>query len=230
MDKKAVQSELSSYIGKLFRDNFGKGPSAVFVSVEEPFVTIYLKDFLAPMERVLVGQKNDQKVDETRDLLMQELIPDIKANFRAVAGIEIEDLYYDWSLSHRTGMLIGVLDTEISGEQTIQDHKGKEALHQEVQKVSQQAEKAPESIRSFELNDRTLIVERKGILVPIEKEMLRLGFSDQLRITKRHLEKRLLHLASFEQILGTKLEDIFVDWDLVRDKSYIVLIKKPRDS
>lgn len=229
MDKRSVQSEMSSYIGKLLRDNFGKGPSSVFVSMEEPFITIYLKDFLAPMERVLVGQKNEHKVSETRDLLMQELIPDIKATFRATASIEVEKMYYDWSLSNRSGLLIGVLKTTDSDDDDEEkSFDNKDELHREIERVSQQAEKIPEVIRSYELNERTLLVERVGILVAIEKELIKQGFPEELRISKRYLEKRLLNLAPFEQILDSKIEDVFVDWDFASDRSYIVFIRKPK--
>lgn len=56
MEKNSVQAEIASYIGKLLRDNFGKGPSSVYVSLKKPFITIHLRDFLAPMERVLLSQ------------------------------------------------------------------------------------------------------------------------------------------------------------------------------
>ncbi|MBN9655248.1 DUF2294 family protein [Halobacillus sp. GSS1] len=228
MDKRSIQSDMSSYIGKLLRDHFGKGPSSVFVSIEGKFLTIYLKDFLAPMERVLVGQRNDKKVEETRDLMMRELIPDIKATFRATSGIHVDHLYYDWSLSRRTGVLVGVIttDTPDEGEELI-SYEHKDAVHEEVEKLSQKAEKAPASIRSFLLNNRTLLIERNGILVAIEKEMISAGYEQPLKISKRRLEKRLLNHASFETILGTSIEDVFIDWDFDKDRSYMVLILKP---
>ena len=227
MDKQSIQSEMSSYIGKLLRDHFGKGPSSVFVSIEGEFLTIYLKDFLAPMERVLVGQKNDKKVDETRDLMMRELIPDIKATLRADTGINVDTLYYDWSLSRQTGVLIGVIKTDNPDKEGLKSYKHKDAVHEEVEKMSRKAEKTPASIRSFLLNERTLLIERNGILVAIEKEMINAGYEQPLKISKRRLEKRLLNLASLETILGTSIEDVFVDWDFNKDRSYMVLILKP---
>ncbi|KHE72525.1 DUF2294 domain-containing protein [Halobacillus sp. BBL2006] len=229
MDKRSIQSELSSYIGKLLRDNFGKGPSSVFVSIEEPYITIYLKGFLAPMEKVLVNQNNTSNVEETRDLLMQELIPDIKATLRAVAGIEIESLYYDWSLSNRSGMIVGIMNVSPMLDENNENYEQKQTVHDEIEKISRHAEKAPEMIRSFLLNNRTLIIERQGIFVAIEKEMIRLGFQEHLKIAKRHLEKRLLHLSSFESILQTRIEDVFLDWDFNLDRSYIIFIFKPTD-
>ena len=64
-------------------------------------------------------------------------------------------------------------------------------------------------------------------LVAIEKEMIRSGFGEQLRMAKRHLEKRLLHQLSLEKVLQLKVEDIFVDWDFDSDFSHIILIVKP---
>ncbi|MCP3026491.1 Na-translocating system protein MpsC family protein [Halobacillus sp. A5] len=229
MEKNSVQAEVASYTGKLFRDNFGKGPSSVYVSIEHPFITIYLSDFLAPMERVLVGQKNYMKVEETRDLLMQELIPEIKATLRVTADIHVENIYYDWSLKNRSGIIVGVVKEESEAEEllSLADYSNKAKVHDEIVKVSKQAEKVPEQVDSLFLNPRTLVVDRKGILVRIEKELISSGFSEQLRLSKRQLEKRLLDSSVFEKILDTPVQDIFVDWDFSLDKSYIIFILKP---
>ncbi|MGP4059178.1 Na-translocating system protein MpsC family protein [Halobacillus sp. H74] len=226
MDKQSVQSEMSSYVGKLLRDHFGKGPSSVFVSLEDPYLTIYLKDFLAPMERVLVGQKNHNKVEETRDLMMRELIPDIKATFRASVGIEVESIYYDWSFPNKSGILIGIVKSDQQST-NLKSYDPGSTLYEEVEKVSEQAEKAPESINSYLLNDRTLLIVRSGILVAIEKELIASGYEEPLKISKRRLEKRLLNRASFEKILGKRIEDTFVDWDFQNDRSYIVFLLRP---
>ncbi|WP_236634695.1 Na-translocating system protein MpsC family protein [Alteribacter lacisalsi] len=219
-------SELASYTGRLFRDNFGKGPQSVYVSIEHPVVTIYLRDFLAPMERVLDKQKNKMKIEETRDLLMQELIPDIKAQVRIMLETDVESVYYDWSIDNRSGLIICILkDAE---DVPFPDYEGKERIHEQINQLSIIAEKAPEEIASSHLNDRTLIIRRTGILVEIEKEMIRSGFSEQLRLAKRRLEKRLLETSVFETILESSVVDRFVDWDFDKDRSYIVLILKPR--
>ncbi|SDI00452.1 DUF2294 domain-containing protein [Alteribacillus bidgolensis] len=112
MEKTSVQAEIASYTGKLLRDNFGKGPSSVYVSIKKPFVTLHLRDFLAPMERVLVSQEKTMKVEETRDILMQELLPEIKAALKVTANLAVNEMYYDWSLQNRTGILIGIIDEE----------------------------------------------------------------------------------------------------------------------
>ncbi len=228
MERKSNEAEIASYVGKLLRDNFGKGPASVYVSIQEPYMTIYFRDFLAPMERVLVDQKEDMRVEETRDLLMQGLIPEIKASIRVMADLEIESFYHDWSLHNRSGIIIGVMKEVNSFEgRELEGYKEKEQVHDEIIRVSKLAEKAPENVDSCKLNDRTLVVLRDGILVRIEKELIRDGFEEELKLTKRRLEKGLLHDHQFESILSAKVEDIFVDWDFNLDKSYIIIIMKP---
>ncbi|WP_342750502.1 Na-translocating system protein MpsC family protein [Alteribacillus bidgolensis] len=109
----------------------------------------------------------------------------------------------------------------------LEEYSGKEAIHNEIARVSKHAEKLPASLDSCMINDRTLIITRDGILVRIEKELIRSGFEEELKLTKRHLEKRLLHASKFEAILQTNVADIFVDWDFKLDKSYIIIILQP---
>ncbi|WP_059105049.1 Na-translocating system protein MpsC family protein [Shouchella shacheensis] len=230
MDNKSMQAEVSSYIGKLLRDNFGKGPSSVYVSLRKPFVTMHLRDFLAPMERVLISQDKAMKVEETRDLLMQEMIPEIKATLKISLGIAVKEVYYDWSLQNRSGILVCILDDEEEEEQKqLEDYPKKEAVHQEISRVSKQAEKLPGFVDSCFLNQRTLIVVRTGILVRIEKELIQNGFEEPLKLSKRRLEKSLLHGSNAEDILQASVADIFVDWDFKLDKSYILFILQPKN-
>ncbi|MFZ0474656.1 MAG: DUF2294 domain-containing protein [Halobacillus sp.] len=229
LEKKSLNSEIAGYIGKLLRDNFGKGPTSVYVSIKKPFVSIYLKDFLAPIERLLVGQKNYQKVEETRDLMFEELIPEMKATLRVSADLHIKNFYYDWSLENKTGVLLGVMDNSKSSEDHFYpEFPNKEMLEEEMIKVSEIAQKDPDHLNSMYLNNRTLVMERKGILTELEKELIREGNKEQLLLSKRKLEKRLLDIKVFESILGVNIKDVFVDWDFYLDISYLIFIVKPK--
>ncbi|WP_256942462.1 DUF2294 domain-containing protein [Bacillus sp. OV166] len=231
MEYKQVQTELAGYIGRTLRENFGKGPESVYVSYNHTILTVYLRNFISPSETVLLGQQQEAMIQTTRDLLMQKLIPEFKAYIKILTSIEVNEFYYDWGLHNKSGLFVCIGSTsteiEINNEKTYNYH-GQESLHQEINRISLQAEKTPEEVVSYLLNERTLVVIRNGILVPIEKELIRLGNFEILRIAKRNLEKRLLHSSSnFESILQTKVNDVFVDWDFYRDKSVIVLILSP---
>jgi uncharacterized protein YbcI len=223
------QTELASYIGKLLRDNFGKGPEAIYVSISHMFITVYLRNFISPMERVLLGQKQEETVQQTRDVLMQTLIPEMKAYIKIVTGLDIREFYYDWGLHNQSGLFVGVSsDTSDSDSPLLEEYEEREGVHQEIINISEQAQKEPAEVLSYKLNPRTLIVIRNGILVAIEKELIRLGHEEVLRLAKRNLEKRLFHNNNhFESVLNTKVIDIFIDWDFKLDKSVAVFIMNP---
>ena len=230
--EQGLQADLGSYIGKLLRDSFGRGPGSVFVSINNTTVTVYLRNFLSPTEQILMTQQQENLIQQTRDKLMETLIPEIKAYVKIYARMDINEFYYDWSLHNKTGLFVCVCsneDEEIKNDKPLgSDYNGKEEIHDEINKISIEAEKLPEKVSSTHLNERTLIVIRDGILVRIEKELIRMGLSESLRIAKRNLEKGLLHNTSrFESILNCKVSDIFVDWDFNLDKSAIVLILNP---
>ncbi|MGG1400808.1 Na-translocating system protein MpsC family protein [Bacillus salipaludis] len=229
MENKQVHLELASYIGRTLRENFGKGPESVFVSYNQSILTVYLRNFLTPSENVLLAQEQEAIVQTTRDMLMQTLIPEFKAYIKILTGMEIKEFYYDWGLHNKSGVFIGISTSlKALGEIINDSYEGKEQLHQEIKRISIQAQKEPEEVESYLLNQRTLVVLRQGILVSIEKELIRLGSSETLKLAKRNLEKRLLHNSNhFESILHTKVNDIFVDWDFGLDKSAIVLILSP---
>lgn len=227
MQSKQLQMELSSYIGRALREAFGKGPESVYVSVNQAFVTVYLRNFISPTENVLLEQKQKQLFQSTRDILMETLISEFKAYMKILTGLDIKEFYYDWGLHNKSGMFV-CIDSDPTKDENNMEYNGKNSIHEEVRVLSIQAEKEPEEIDSYLLNNRTLVVIRKGILVPIEKELIRTGHSEILKHAKRNLEKRLLHnKGNFEGILQTKVTDIFVDWDFQLDKSAIVLILSP---
>ncbi|MGG1675227.1 Na-translocating system protein MpsC family protein [Neobacillus sp. NRS-1170] len=214
---------------RTLRENFGKGPESVFVSYNQSILTIYLRNFITPSESVLLGQDQESIVQKTRDMLMQNLIPEFKAYIKILTGMEIKEFYYDWSLHNKSGVFVGISSFSTETDEIKSDEfEERGNLHEEIKRISIQAQKDPEEVMSFRLNQRTLVVIRKGILVSIERELIRLGGSETLRLAKRNLEKRLLHNSNnFESILNTKVNDIFVDWDFSLDKSAIVLVLTP---
>ncbi|MBB6454631.1 uncharacterized protein YbcI [Salirhabdus euzebyi] len=229
MEQKNITADLSNYISKMLRDNFGKGPENVYVSIGLNYITFYLKNFLSPTEKVLMQKDKENTVQETRDTVMSNLIPQIQGYIKVVTGMEINYFFYDWGLHNRSGMMVGLSSDETQTNFPVnENYKGKEQLEEEIVEISKEAQKTPENIYSCQLNPRTILIIRNGILVRIEKEIIRMGFQEHLRIAKRKLEKQLLHNNTlFNKILETKVSDVFVDWDFDVDKSVILLIMNP---
>lgn len=231
LDINKTRTELASYIGKLLRDYYGKGPESVYVSINETAITIYLRQFISPMEKALIMQNKEDVVQETRDILMTSLIPEMKATIKIMTGMEIEEFYFDWGMDNFSGIMTGITSDKSSlTHLTEMNFPGKAELHEEINVISNHAEKVPAETLSFQLNERTVVVIRNGILVNIERELIRMGQRELLRLAKRRLEKRLLHNNNrFDSILNSEVIDIFVDWNFDHDRSVIVFILNPKN-
>ncbi|MFE5322337.1 Na-translocating system protein MpsC family protein [Paenibacillus sp. NPDC056579] len=229
MEPKTVQSELASHVGRLLRESFGKGPQSIFVSIRRPFVVFHFRGLLSPTEKILLEQDQVIPIQNTRDLLMKSLIPEIRAYTSLIAGIHFREFYYDWGLHNLSGVFVGIESDEDSLQAIKQEgYPGKEELHREINDISHLVQKTPEETYSCMLNGRMLLVIRNGILISIEKELIRHGFEGNLKVAKRSLEKSHLHNNNhLEPILKTKIVDTFVDWDFQFDKSVIVFVLNP---
>ncbi|WP_138417939.1 DUF2294 domain-containing protein [Aquibacillus sediminis] len=224
-----VTAELSTYISKFLRDNFGKGPEFVHCSIYSTFITIYIRNFITPPESILVSQNKTERMIETRDLVINSLAPEIKANIYHITGMKVNEFYYDWGVHNKSAMFTCVCTDENDHDKKINgSYPHQVEMEKEIARLSTVAQKEPEELISYQLNNRTLLFIRNGILVRIEKELIRDGLEEQLKLAKRRLEKGLLHNNThFEEILGTKVIDIFVDWDFALDKSVMLFIINP---
>lgn len=229
MDLKNKEKELGSYIGRILREHFGKGPGSVFATISPPYISMYIKDFLSPMESKLMTNEQSKYVEKIRDMLMDTLTEEIKVFMRINLGLDLSEFYYDWNLDSHSGMFIGVTENE-PGEPSC-SYKNQEDVHDEIIKVSIKAEKPPGDIYSCMLNSRTLVIVRNKILIAVEKEMINIGYSEALTLAKRNLEKRLLyqHTDSIQTYLDAKLENAFITWNFDLDKSLMVFILKPNN-
>ncbi|MED3736933.1 Na-translocating system protein MpsC family protein [Virgibacillus pantothenticus] len=63
---KSTEASIASATGKLLRSYFGKGPGALYVSLAHSYLTIYLKDFITPMESVLLEKTKHKNRTGTR--------------------------------------------------------------------------------------------------------------------------------------------------------------------
>jgi uncharacterized protein YbcI len=113
------------------------------------FITIYLRNFITPSERVLLEQDHEMIVDQMREKLIQMMVPEISSYVEIVTGIKPREFYYDWALHNKSGMLVGVCQEPIPNGMTVNEqYEGREGLEKEVVRISYQAQKTPEEIYS----------------------------------------------------------------------------------
>ncbi|WP_022795206.1 Na-translocating system protein MpsC family protein [Marinococcus halotolerans] len=228
-ETQAVQGEMAGYIGKLIRNHFGKGPTSVYVSLEHPFLVIRLRDFLASMESILVAQGEYQRVEDTRGLIFKQLQGEMRARLETIAGITIQEMYFDWDLQQQRGVILGVMSQDASEcEVRWPKHLNHRKFNEQVIELSKWGQKVPATTESFWLNDRTIVIKRTGIFVEIEKELIRAGYTNELQKVKKPLELRMIHRASLESFLDSRITGTFVSWHFTGDKGYALLILQPK--
>ncbi|SDN98627.1 Na-translocating system protein MpsC family protein [Alkalicoccus daliensis] len=220
-----LEAEVGGYITSMLRTNFGKGPTSVYVTLKPPFFTVHLRGFLAPMEKILLKQNETERVLETRDMLMQEMQQEIKHQLWDQAKLDVREIYADWQLENETGVIFGVLKQgqQEEKEWPWPEDVNREELTEKLKKASKNAEKTPVVTEVFWLNDRTILVKRSGILVRIEKELIKRGVIEDLKLAKRPLERRVLIEVGLEETLKRHVDDYFVDWDFENDLGYTVI-------
>jgi uncharacterized protein YbcI len=214
---------ISSYISKLLRKKFGRGPRNCHTTVSQNYLVTYIGGFLSPMEDILLQHGQNKYVDHARNVIITHLLDEIKGVIQITFDVEVEEYYHDWNFPNNSGIFIFVLDTE--GNQKIKPDIDIQRLELEVGRISLLVEKVPDEINTCQISPTIFLIERRGILVQIEKALIDKGFENELKFTKDELEKSYFHrYGRFGDIFHTSVKDIFIDWNFKEDKSYMAFI------
>ncbi|WP_340025872.1 Na-translocating system protein MpsC family protein [Paenibacillus sp. FSL K6-1096] len=219
MSTTELTSQLSSYTGRLLRERFGKGPESIHASIGEQCIALHIRNFIGPVERFLLNKEEEQAFRYTRELLMKSLLPELAAYLKEKLAIEVGELFYDWGIHNASGMIVALIKND---DTLIDNYAGREEVHAQINEVSRKVQKEPVYTDSWWVGPRILIIKREGILIPLEKELISLGYENTLKTTKRKMEKRYLEdTTTIAPMLGKELSDIYVDWDFDKDTSVI---------
>jgi uncharacterized protein YbcI len=223
MIDQSKEEYISSYFSKLLRKKFGRGPETCRTTVCSKHLVTYIRGFLTPMEEILLQQGQNKYVDKARSVIINHLLDEIMGVIKVTYQVEVDEYYHDWNFPNNSGILIFELDTEVvpMGKIETDDQR----LEKEIARISLLAEKIPDKIITYQISSTIYLIERKGILVPIEKALISKGFQNELIYTKDELEKNLFHRdGRFEDIFDKSVRDIFIDWNLKEDKSIMAFI------
>lgn len=163
-----IQKQVEDYISSFLAEQFGESPQSVNAVIQASFLVIHLLDFFMPSERLLLKRDEAKRVAKTRDILLDGVKPELLQGLAAITGLDVKELYADWNLEKGSGMFIAVLDAEVDQamlESPVEVNTS--ALKEKVISISKQTQKAPEFIEVYWLNDSTVLVERRGIMVDI---------------------------------------------------------------
>lgn len=223
----ALQSEIAAYAAKFLKDYFGESASNIIVKYHTPFLLIHLQGFLLAPEELLVSRHESKRVLKSRDLLMNSLKEEFLQSLSSFSGIQGSELFFDWNLEKQSGLLLAVDSKgEDKSDFSIPLNADEESIKEIIEMNSALSQKKPEETDLFWLSSHILLIRRTGILVDIEKQLIKNGALDELRKAKRPLEYRIKKFFNLDYFLPSPVEEIFVDWDFNGDISYMVLIMK----
>lgn len=221
--------EISAYADDFLKAHFNDAPREMTVQFHPPFLLIHLKGFLTAPEQLLIRRGESKRVLENRDLLLNALKEDFLTGLNAAAKVQLDELFFDWNLEKQTGLLLAVAENGLE-EDSYPPPVGiaEGPVKEIIQMNSALSQKKPEHTQLFWLNPAALLIKRSGILVDIEKELLKNGVAEELRLAKRPLEYRLTELFNLDSCLPGPVKEIFVDWHFCKDLSYMVLLLENR--
>lgn len=230
-EKQNIPTLIGDYTESFLEEHFGEKPDQVQVTFRPPFLLIYLGGFLLPAEEVYLKNAKWDTVLETRDILIHSVKEEFLKGLEEYTGKQPANLYADWNLAKRNGLLIVHLEEKAAANEFQKPAEvDQETLEEIILLNSMRTQKKPDQTNFYWLSDQFLLVERFGILVDIEKQLIKNGVTEELRLAKRPMEYRIIELFNLESILKSQVQDLFVDWDFQRDVSYMVLILNRQES
>ncbi|WP_281864243.1 Na-translocating system protein MpsC family protein [Planomicrobium okeanokoites] len=226
-ESQAVQSQISSYISKFLKDHFGENPEEMEVQFHPPYLLIHLNGFLLPPEKMLLDRQENKRVLESRDLMMNSLKNDFLEGLGSVSDFKGKELFFDWNLEKQSALLLVIAgNTDAESDYSALQGVLEGPIKDIIEMNSSLTQKKPEKTELFWLNSDILLIKRTGILVEIEKQLIKNGAADELKLAKRPLEYRITKFFNLDHFLPSPVEEIFVDWDFHQEYSYMVLILK----
>jgi uncharacterized protein YbcI len=219
-------NHISSYTSKLLRKKFGRGPELCSGTLAERYLLLHIRGFISPMEGVLLQQGKAMDVDNARSVIISNVLEELKGVVQISLEVDVIEYYHDWNFPNNTGVIILVFEKEVE-KKCITQMNNIQEFKKEIIRISALVQKVPDDIEVTPLSETILLVKREGILIQIEKALISKGYKNELLITKDELEKEYFHRYSkFNEILTRVVRDIFIDWDLEKDKSLMAFILK----
>ncbi|WP_342421644.1 Na-translocating system protein MpsC family protein [Paenibacillus sp. FSL E2-0178] len=224
MSNEIITTKIKGIIIELFSKSFGESPKNVHVILDERCLVIRLERFMGEIIEELILTNDYDALRSTRELILDFLLPDFLNQLRNFSDLEFDSFYYDCDDNNLSGVITGLIKD--NNYQNNEDYyPGKEKIHLQICKITYEVEKVPDFTYSFWADKNTFVIVREGLLIEIEKYLIRLDGENALRTAKRTLEKtRFIEDAYTSAILNRRLAGIYLDWTFELDKSILVYV------
>ncbi|OWR28880.1 hypothetical protein CDO73_16845 [Saccharibacillus sp. O23] len=213
---------LNAYSDLICKTQFGKQPDSIEIRANDRCCLIFYRGLVDPGDSRLPDDP-DERYSHVYILLEQFIFPALTPKIEALSGRRVEYAFMDWKVENNTSMIAAFL-VPLDEPMPEDLYNGKAQLHSDIESITEKVQKTPVKIESFRLDDDILMIIRKGLLISLEKKLVKKGFNTQLRIAKRELElDRFIEGIPIRDLVGRDLETAYIDWSFKDDVSLLLL-------
>ncbi|MDO3409329.1 hypothetical protein QWJ34_06110 [Saccharibacillus sp. CPCC 101409] len=215
----------------LFAEHFGISPARVNVMLDGSCLVICAERFLQPIVESMIHEESHGALQSTRELMTGYLIPELCRYVCQDCGLSVDLRFYDWNDEDLSCMIFMMLSEPLYLRENV-PYPGQSKVHRHVAAITYEAQKFPDKIYSYWLEERLLIIIREGTLIEVEKALVKDGHTEALRMSKRKVEKpKFASDKPFSEETGRSLDAVYLDWAFHHDLSVLVYVfnKPPRE-
>ncbi|MEH7383435.1 Na-translocating system protein MpsC family protein [Bacillus sp. JJ1533] len=222
--KQEELTHISSYVSKLIKSKFGKGPETCFTSISEQYIVVHIKKFMTKIEHELVKKEDFETACKIRTNIMEDVLDPIQELLEEICNKQITQLYQDWNFQKNTGVLLAVVKAEVEAER--ENSLEFMLLRNEISKQSEFYQYQPTEQSFTKIGEKVYIIRLAGYLLPIERILIEKGLHI-LEERENRIRKRYdTNIERFNKIIKNEIHDIFMIWNYEQDESYKIFYCK----
>lgn len=218
---------LSSYVSKVLKLKFGKGPETCFATMRNNILVVRIHQFMTPTESVLFQKNEESLALQVRTVLLNTIFEEIKTELSTLVGMSISSFYHDWDFKSNQGLLLFVAGASINYEKTHANEGFELLMCQKVQMISERTHKRPKLVQILKVSPTVLVVESFDVLITTDNLLYRGGYHELLMERSHEIRKNYnRYKEELEEILHAQGSQLFLTWDYVNNKSYLIFCLK----
>ncbi|MEH7237858.1 Na-translocating system protein MpsC family protein [Bacillus sp. JJ1562] len=222
--KQEELTQISSYVSKLIKSKFGKGPETCYTSISDQYIIVHIKKFMTKIEYELVRKEDYTTAGKIRKNIMVDLLDPIQEMLEEICDKPITQLYQDWNFQKNTGVLLAVVKAEQKAE--MENSLEFMLLRNEISKQSEFYQYQPNEQNFTKIGELIYIIRSAGYLLPIERILIEKGMHI-LEERENKIRKRYdANIYRFNKIIKKEITDIFMIWNYKNDESYKIFYCK----
>ncbi|MDT8860892.1 DUF2294 domain-containing protein [Alkalihalobacillus sp. MEB130] len=217
---------LSSYISKVMKRNFGKGPELCTVFLENNLILVKFQNFITPAEEVLYKKNELQLALQFRAALISAIIEEVKPEIETLTNLQLTKPLYDWNYEKNVGVIM-FETTNVTDKYFPTNTSCDISLIEKVKKVSGKVHKSPANVALLTKKSNVFILECYDVLIKVESLLFENKYDHLLLERAQEIRKNFeLYHQEFELVLDQKISELFITWDYENNKSYIMIFGK----